>query len=79
MAYFSNGSEGECFAEQCMRCKYGDKPCPIFMVQSEYNYKACNNEIASKILNELVKQDGTCTMFDNFKHDLDTEGQLKMC
>ena len=63
MAYFSNGSAGSCFEEQCVRCRYGEGPCPIYWVQSQYNYDACNNEVATKILDELVKQDGTCTMF----------------
>ena len=70
MAYFSNGSEGMCFDIQCMQCKYGDKPCPIALVQYIYNYDACNNEVASKILNELVKGGGTCTMFERFESDL---------
>ena len=69
MAYFSNGSEGAVFDEQCSMCKYGDRPCPIFWVQMEYNYDACNNETARKILNDLVKDDGTCEMFKAFKED----------
>ena len=69
MAYFSNGSEGAVFDEQCSMCKYGDSPCPIFWVQIEYNYEACNNETARKILNDLVKDDGTCEMFKQFKED----------
>ncbi len=62
MAYFSNGSEGECFDEQCGLCKYGQKSCPIAFVQMDFNYDACNNEIARKILDHLVRQDGTCAM-----------------
>ena len=64
MAYFPNGSAGYCFDEQCSRCRYGEGPCPIYLVQSIYNYDACNNEVASKILSELVKSDGTCAMFE---------------
>jgi hypothetical protein len=63
MAYFSNGSSGMVFDEQCGRCRYGDQPCPIYLVQVEFNYEACNNEVASKILGALVKNDGTCAMF----------------
>ena len=62
MAYFSNGSEGMCFEEECASCKYGEEPCPIYFVQLEYNYEACNNETASKILNTLVKDNGECAM-----------------
>lgn len=69
MAYFSNSSEGDGFYEQCARCKYGELPCPIALVQIEYNYDACNNEVATKILNTLVKNDGTCAMFEEFKKD----------
>lgn len=64
MAYFPNGTSGECFGEQCARCRFGDDPCPIAWVQLAYNYKACNNEVASKILADLVKDDGTCAMFE---------------
>ena len=73
MAYFSNGSEGMVFEDQCARCFYGEKPCPIAWVQIEYNYEAVNNDIATKILNELVKNDGTCAMFKTFKEDFQLE------
>ena len=63
MAYFPNGSAGEVFAEQCGRCRYGDQPCPIWAVQYEHNYAACNNNVARTILDALVKNDGTCAMF----------------
>jgi hypothetical protein len=63
MAYFPNGLSGECFANQCARCKYGEAPCPIALVQAVYNYDACNNEVATKILGALVKDNGRCAMF----------------
>ena len=69
MAYFSNGSEGEVFDEQCSKCKYGQKPCPIALVQYTYNNDACNNETATGILDMLIKNDGTCTMWKEFKDD----------
>jgi hypothetical protein len=48
-------------------------------VQGLYNYDACNNEVATKILDELVKQDGTCTM-KKFMKDYRKENtdQLKL-
>ena len=58
MAYFSNGSAGMVFDEECMSCKYGEVECPIAMTQTLYNYDACNNKVATKILNELVKDNG---------------------
>ena len=73
MAYFSNGSEGSCFDEQCLECKYGDMPCPIAWVQGYYNSDACNNETARAILDELVKQDGTCMMFKMAEKDFAIE------
>lgn len=71
MAYFSNGSEGSVFDYQCAICKYGEKACPIAAVQMLYNYDACNNETAREILDELVRDDGTCTMFEEFKEDFE--------
>ncbi len=68
MAYFSNGSEGACF--DCANCKYQKEPCPIFAVQFIYNYDACNNEVARKILDTLVLNDGTCTFYEMAKKDL---------
>jgi hypothetical protein len=66
MAYFSNGSEGSCFEEECSKCKYGNDPCPISEVQFVYNYDAANNEVATCILGALVKDDGACTMLQRF-------------
>jgi len=70
MAYFANGTEGMCFDEQCSICKYGEEPCPIAMVQMHYNYDACNNKVATAILNALVKNNGTCTMYKLAEKDL---------
>jgi len=79
MAYFSNGTEGEVFDNQCSKCKYGDKPCPIALAQYTYNYDACNNEVARKILNLLVENDGTCTMWKEFRNDFEINpNQLNM-
>ena len=69
MAYFANSSEGSCFDEQCSQCKYGMAPCPIAAVQMLYNYDAFNNEIATKILDTLVQEDGTCEMWEMCKSD----------
>lgn len=69
MAYFSNGTEGMCFDDECRTCKYGEDPCPIAFVQMEFNYEACNNPTARKILNWLVANNGTCAMKETFKKD----------
>lgn len=69
MAYFSNGTDGEVFDDQCAKCKYGEKPCPIAAVQLSYNYEACNNKVARKILDSLVTDRGVCTMWKAFKSD----------
>jgi hypothetical protein len=62
MAQFSNGSEGQAFENECANCIYGELPCPIAWVQAEYNYEAANNEVASAILDYLVKDSGECAM-----------------
>ena len=69
MAYFSNSTEGAVFDEQCLICKYGKGYCPIAGIQMEHNYSACNNKEASKILDALVSNDGTCAMYEEFKED----------
>jgi len=66
MAYFSNGTEGEVFDEECAGCIFGDKPCPIALVQGMYNYDACNNDVATKILDKLVNERGECSMKRTF-------------
>ena len=63
MAYFSNSSDGYSFDEQCCACVFGEEGCPIWFVQMIYNYDACNIPVAREILDELVKDDGTCMMF----------------
>ncbi|MCB1156047.1 MAG: hypothetical protein H7A25_22375 [Leptospiraceae bacterium] len=78
MGYFANGTDGMAFDEQCAKCKYGDQPCPIAEVQVEYNYEACNNKTAMAILDTLVKDDGTCTMYERFEHDLKHDGQKNL-
>lgn len=78
MAYFSNSTDGAEFDAQCSICKYGDEFCPIWYVQIEYNYDACNNEVATKILNALVKDDGTCEMFKKYKKDFCDGGEKQM-
>lgn len=71
MAYFSNGTEGMVFDDQCARCKYGNHPCPIAMVQIDNNYDQCKDlsGTARRILDALVKNDGTCTMYELAKQD----------
>ena len=70
MAYFSNSDDGFLFDTQCLSCKYGEQPCPIFLAQTTHNYEAVGNETATAILDLLVKQDGTCTMLKLAKKDL---------
>jgi len=77
MAYFANGIEGEVFYHQCSLCKYGDKDCPIAFVQEMYNYDACNNKVARKILDELVTDNGTCAMWKEFQKDFRIDPSCK--
>jgi len=77
MAYFSNSTEGSVFDHQCSLCKYGEAPCPIALVQIRYNYDACNNEVARKILDTLVENNGTCAMWKGFKNDFRIDPSCK--
>jgi hypothetical protein len=77
MAYFSNGTEGMVFDEQCTKCKYGKDPCPIALVQFDFNYDAVNNKVATDILSELVENDGTCLMYKTFKKDFRIDKEAK--
>ena len=79
MAYFPNGSAGICFDDQCACCKYGELPCPIALVQMNYNYEACNNKTATAILNDLVSNEGECSMYKAFEKDLFVDiNQMKL-
>ncbi len=64
MAYFSNGTEGAILERQCKECQIDDDICPILAMQLEYNYAQCKNELAIKIMNTLVDEDGICQMFE---------------
>ena len=75
MAYFPNGSAGMCFDDQCTKCIFGKKACPIAWVQIDNNYEAANNPVARKILDYLVKSDGTCAMYKEFKSKLSVDSQ----
>ena len=77
MAYFSNSSDGAVFDEQCSKCKYGQDSCPIANAQFLYNYDACNNKVATDILNTIVNENGICQMRDTFKKDLATDGSIQ--
>ncbi|KPJ65317.1 MAG: hypothetical protein AMJ43_11000 [Coxiella sp. DG_40] len=57
MAYFSNGTESESFVNECAECILGNEECPIRLVHLNYNYEACNNKVATAILNNLVRQE----------------------
>lgn len=50
--------------EQCCRCPYGEKPCPIALIQVIYNYDQLNkgNEQLKEAMNALVDEDGQCQM-----------------
>ena len=85
MAYFSNGSEGALLDAECADCALGQEPCPIASVQVGYNYQACNNKVATKILDALIKQEKGrylgCQMkpfIDELANNRDVEGQMKL-
>lgn len=72
MAYIPSGScpAAQRFANDCTRCKYGEKHCLIHAAQSTFNYDACNNKTARAILDMLVTDEGHCLVLKDFKDDL---------
>ena len=71
MAYFANGSEGECLEAQCGRCPLGDKTCPIKHVQLLYNYAQLRkgNEKLQEAMEILIDKGGNCQMFPLIRVD----------
>jgi hypothetical protein len=65
------------FDHQCSLCKYGEKACPIWEVQFIYNYDACKDSIARKILDHLIANNGTCMMWKTFKNDFRIDPNVK--
>jgi len=79
MAYFSNATEGDVFVEQCTKCKYGQLPCPVALIQMEFNYDAVDNKIATAIMDILVKQDGACSVWKMAQKEFEINpNQLEM-
>lgn len=64
MAYFANSTEGETLDNQCGNCPLGESACPIYMVQSLYNYEQLNkgNEKLRTAMNMLVDSRGICKL-----------------
>lgn len=70
MAYIPSGScpAAERFENDCARCKYGEKHCPIHNIQTLYNYDI--DEAVKEILDMLVDDNGNCKVLECFKDDL---------
>jgi hypothetical protein len=67
MAYFSNGTEGTVLDNQCAVCPVGrqpDLPCPVFLVQLQYNYEQLGKgqDKLRGAITCLVDERGTCLM-----------------
>lgn len=75
MAYFSNGTEGMVFDDQCAKCKYGRSPCPIALIQMEYNYDQLKDTTgtARKIMDTLVNSKGVCSVFEMCKNEFEID------
>jgi hypothetical protein len=67
MAYFSNGSEGQILDEQCAHCPYGEDPCPVYLVQSNFNYDQCDVPKLKDAMNVLINEEGICQMRELIK------------
>lgn len=59
------------FDDQCAKCKFGKHPCPIALIQITYNYDQLRDETgtARKIMDTLVSEDGTCSVYEMAKSD----------
>jgi len=88
MAYFSNGTEGMYFDEQCHNCIHGmndEVMCPIVYVQTTYNYDQLNkgNEQLRDAMTYLVDERGDCQMKKvmeevGIKFDLSERDQIEL-
>lgn len=67
MVYFSNGTEGGLLDEQCQNCLLGQEACPIYLVQTIYNYDQCTNLKLKNAMNLLINEKGECQMFIQLK------------
>lgn len=63
MAYYPNSDAGHNLDAQCAQCKYGEQACPIALAQIMFNYDACNNKVATDVLNCIVRDNTGCQMF----------------
>ena len=75
MAYFSNGTEGMAFDDQCAKCKFGRGPCPIAFVQMDANYDQHKDTTgtAKKILDHLVHNNGECQVFKMARQEFEID------
>lgn len=88
MAYFANGTEGDCLNEQCDNCLHGMNEmimCPVALVQTTCNYKQLEdgNEALRAAMNMLVDEHGICLMRNTIKLaglviDLSERDQLQL-
>lgn len=65
MGYFSNGTEGEMYADEwCSKCIH-EKHCAVWDAHFLYNYRECNKK--ESILDVLIPRNGIwnskCRMF----------------
>jgi len=62
MAYFENGNGSKVLDEQCLTCPLGIYQCPVYTVQSLFNFNQMddgNNELRQSML-FLVDDAGIC-------------------
>ncbi len=64
MAYFPNGTSGEILEVQCCECLHKDidTTCPIYYVQSVFNYKQSENRDLEVCLGLMINDKGICQM-----------------
>ncbi len=64
MAYFPNGSSSMAFDVTCLECIHEDQEvgCPVWRVQTSFNYDQTDNEKLREALTMLVNEKGKCQM-----------------
>jgi len=62
MAYFENGNQSEVLDEQCLTCPLGNHQCPVYTVQSLFNFDQMEggNDKLRQCMIFLVDDAGVC-------------------
>jgi hypothetical protein len=80
VAVYSNSTDGMVLGDQCSKCIFGEKACPILQAQLEYNYSQHDSRVAKQILETIVSTQYSCEMMHRFEKELSVcDPKLTMC